>query len=192
MFTSAQYLTLKNYILADPVMSTIPNTEDGDYAIVALLNAVASPDFMIWNPAALPNDIINAIDWSKYTPNAAVPTDTQLNVDIWRARLEAAWLKQSNIWALLDVTNGAIDATKPLVRSGLRDAVISVPTGVNGANTNPGGTSGVEVLTACTRKALLIEKVLTLGPATTGTVTADLPGHTGEIPYQWVTTARRG
>jgi hypothetical protein len=190
MFTSAQYLVIKNYILADPVMSVIPAGPDGDYAIADLLNQTATPDFMIWNPVAAPNDIINAIDWSKYTPNSTVPTDTQLNVDIWRARLDAACLKQSNIWALLDVTNGSIDATKPNIRAGLRDAVISIPTGAAGANVHPGGASGVDVLTACTRKALLIEKVLTLGSATTGTVTADLPGYVGTIQYQFVTTAR--
>lgn len=192
MFTSVQYLSIKNYILADPVMSAQVNNEDGDYAIAALLNAVATPDFMIWNPVTIPNDVINAIDWSKYTPNAAVPTDTQLNVDVWRARLDASWLKQSNIWALLDVTNGAIDATKANARAGLRDAVINVPTGANGAATNPGGVSGVDVLTACTRKALLIEKILTLGPAITGNVTADLPGFVGTIQLQQVSTARRG
>ena len=190
MLTSAQYVTLRNYINADPVFSTIPNEEWADEPIMAALNSVASPALKVWETKVQPNDIINAIDWSKYTPNTATPTDTDLNVNIWRARLEASWLKRDNLWALLDVTNGTIDASKPLIRAGLRDAVISVPTGTNGATVHPGGASGVDVLTVCTRDALLIEKILTTGPTTTGTVTADIMGFIGEINGQELRTAR--
>lgn len=191
MLTVAQYQTLKTYILNDVVLNAYPNNEDGDYEIMLKLNAIATPDFMVWNTETSATDIVNAVTWDKYTPTDTVPTDTQLNVEIWKARAQAAQIKRDNLWALTDVTNGFINAAKPNIRSALRDAVIALPTGAGGASTTSGGASGVNVLTACTRKARLIEKVLTTGAATTGTVTADVMGFVGEIQRQEVEIARR-
>ena len=192
MLTLAQYTTLKNYILNDPGLSTIPNNEDGDYAIAIELNNLASPQYDVWNTETPVTSIVDAVDFSKYTPNDTIPTDTQLNVDVWRARAQAATIKRDNLWAILDVTNGTINAAKSNVRAGLRDAVISVPTGAGGAATAPGGASGVNVLNACVRPAKLIEKVLATGQATTGSVTANLMGYVGEISNSDVGVARRG
>lgn len=191
MLTVAQYQTLKTYILNDVVLNAYPNNEDGDYEIMLRLNALATPDFMVWNTETQATDIVNAVTWDKYTPTDAVPTDTQLNVEIWRARSQSAQIKRDNLWALTDVTNGFINAAKANIRAALRDAVIALPTGASGASTTSGGASGVNVLTACTRKARLIEKVLTAGSATTGTVTADVMGYVGEIQRQDVEIARR-
>jgi len=191
MLTPAQYTTLKNYILADPVFSLIVDNEDGDDAIAIELNKLASPTFNVWNTETPSTSIVDAVDFSKYTPNDAVPTDTQLNAEVWKARAQAATIKRDNLWAILDVTNGLVNASKPNVRAGLRDAVISVPTGANGAATAPGGANGVNVLNACVRPARLIEKVLTTGPATTGGVTADIMGYVGEITRGDVGVARR-
>jgi hypothetical protein len=191
MLTVTQYQTLKTYILNDVVLNAYPNNEDGDYEIMLMLNALATPDFMVWNTETQATDIVNAVTWDKYTPTDAVPTDTQLNVEIWRARSQAAQIKRDNLWALTDVTNGFINAAKANIRAALRDAVIALPTGASGASTTSGGASGVNVLTACTRKARLIEKVLTTGAATTGTVTADVMGYVGEIQRQDVEIARR-
>jgi hypothetical protein len=55
---------------------------------------------------------------------------------------------------------------------------------------NPGGVSGTNVLSACTRDARLIEKILTTGPATTGAVTADVMGYEGAISAYDVMDAR--
>ena len=191
MLTNAQYVTLKNYILSDSTLNVFTNNEDGDYEIMLKLNAIATPDFIVWNTETSATDIVNAVNWDKYTPTDSVPTDTQLNVEIWKARAQAAQIKRDNLWALTDVTNGFINAAKPNIRSALRDAVIALPTGAGGASTTSGGASGVNVLTACTRKARLIEKVLTTGAATTGTVTADVMGFVGEIQRQEVEIARR-
>lgn len=197
MLTVAQYQTLKTYILNDIVLNAYPNNEDGDYEIMLKLNAIATPDFMVWNTETLATDIANAVNWDKYTPAVAVPTDAQIagglvfDSQIWRTRAHAAQIKRDNLWALLDVTNGFINAAKANIRSALRDAVISLPTGDLGAIVTAGGASGVNVLTACTRKARLIEKVLTTGAATTGTVTADVMGYVGEIQRQDVEIARR-
>ena len=191
MLTVAQSQTLKTYILNDVVLNAYPNNEDGDYEIMLKLNALAAPDFMVWNTETSATDIVNAVNWDKYTPTDAVPTDTQLNVEVWKARAHAAQIKRDNLWALTDVTNGFINAAKANIRLALRDAVIALPTGAGGASTTSGGVSGVNVLTACKRKARLIEKVLTTGPATTGTVTADVMGYVGEIQRQDVEVARR-
>lgn len=197
MLTVAQYQTLKTYILNDVVLNAYPNNEDGDYEIMLKLNTIATPDFMVWNTETSATDIVNAVIWDRYTPNVAVPTDSQLSgglvfdSEIWRTRAHAAQIKRDNLWALLDVTNGFLNAAKANIRAGLRDAVVSLPTGNGGSSVNSGGVDGVNVLTACTRKARLIEKVLTTGAATTGTVTADVMGFVGEIQRQEVEIARR-
>ena len=46
--TPAQLLALKNDIASDPVLSALPNTADDAFAIAAVYNADASPDFYVW------------------------------------------------------------------------------------------------------------------------------------------------
>lgn len=191
MLTLAQYQTLKTFISNDPTLSLIVDNEDGDDAIAIELNKLSNPVFNVWDTEASATSIMDAVDFSKYTPNDAVPTDSQLNAEIWKARAQASTIKRDNLWAILDVTNGLINASKANVRAGLRDAVIGVPTGASGASTAPGGSSGVNVLNACVRSARLIEKVLATGPATTGTVTANIMGYVGEISRNEVGVARR-
>jgi hypothetical protein len=47
LLTLAQNQTLKAFILADPTLSTYPHNSDGDFAIAAALNALASPAFTV-------------------------------------------------------------------------------------------------------------------------------------------------
>ena len=42
------YPQLKAAILADPTLSAYPNTTDGAYAMLPLLNVVAAPDWYVW------------------------------------------------------------------------------------------------------------------------------------------------
>lgn len=192
MLTTTQYQTLKTFIETTAPYSSINNDEDGDFAIRDLLNQIASPAFKVWNPGTPVTFILDAVDFSKYTPNDAVPTDTQLNAEVWKARAQAATIKRDNLWAILDVNNGFVNASKVNVRAGLRDAVIAVPTGAGGAATAPGGSNGVNVLNACVRDAKVIEKVLSTGDQTTGTVTAAIMGYVGDITKEDVGLARRG
>lgn len=191
MLTPTQYQTLKTFIENNAPYSTIQNDEDGDFAIRDLLNAIASPAFKVWNPETPVTFILDAVDFSKYTPNDAVPTDTQLNAEVWKARAQASAIKRDNLWAILDVNNGFVNASKVNVRAGLRDAVIAVPTGAGGAATAPGGSNGVNVLNACVRYAKVIEQVLNTGNQTTGTVTAAIMGYVGDITKEDVGIARR-
>lgn len=197
MLTTTQYQTLKTFIETTAPYSSINNDEDGDFAIRDLLNAIASPAFKVWNTETPVTSIIDAVDFSKYTPNDVIPTDSQIQGGItfsdaiWRVRGQAAQIKRDNLWAILDVNNGFVNASKINVRAGLRDAVIAVPTGAGGAATAPGGTNGANVLNACTRDAKVIEQVLNTGNQTTGIVTAAIMGFVGDITKEDVGLARR-
>ena len=143
--------------------------------IADFYNALASPDFPVWRKDTPVGAIFDAITWANYTPNDAADGTT-----IYGNRLLIIQTKQMNLQNML-VGRDTIDATKANTRAGLRDAVIALPAGAAGAAVSAGGASGVTVLTACTRKGSVIEKLLTLGPATTGTTTADLMGFEGMI-----------
>ena len=60
--TSAQLTALKADIAADGTLNTIPNNDDGDYAIAAIYNTQASPDWTIWKKSVLIADVGTAID----------------------------------------------------------------------------------------------------------------------------------
>lgn len=176
MLTQTQATLLHDAIFAetDPAFVELRNAGSTG-AMAEWYSATATPDFLVWRTDAPVSDITNAISFDKYTPNDA-PDGTTL----WMNRALAAQTKQMNLQIFLQ-GRISIDASKKTVRAGLRDAVISVPTGAAGANTNPGGTSGVNVLNACTRKANRIEKLFSSGSETTGTVTANLLTYEGEI-----------
>ena len=46
--TSAQRITLKTAIIADPILNIQPNTADGAFAIADALNLAANPAFTVW------------------------------------------------------------------------------------------------------------------------------------------------
>ena len=183
--TVGQLATIKAFILADPILAAQPSDGDGLGFIADALNAVAVPDYLVWRTDAQVNDIFDAVDRSKYTPaDAADNTATYTNRTL---------LAQTKLMALDGMLFGrtSLDASKANIRASLRDATIAVPSGVGGANTTPGGASGVLVLTACTRKATVLEKLLVTSTPTTGTVTAGVMGFQGTITPTQVDTARR-
>ena len=184
MLTQTQATLLHDAIFAetDPAFVELRNA-GATGAMAEWYSATATPDFLVWRTDAPVSDITNAISLDKYTPNDAPDGTTT-----WTNRVLAAQTKQLNIQLLLQGKT-SIDASKTTVRAGLRDAVISVPTGAAGANTNPGGTSGVNVLNACTRKANRIEKLFSSGSETTGTVTASLLTYEGEVGNEAIVQA---
>jgi hypothetical protein len=184
MLTPAQLTTLKAAILADPALNAQPNNSDGAFAIAAALNVVASPQVLLWRTDAKVADIIDAINWAQYTPNdAADGTATFTN------RILAIQTKQMNLQLMLQGRE-TLNANKPNIRLGLRDAVTSIPSGAGGAGVNPGGSNGTSVLNNCIRPALRIEAILVGADATTGAVTAKLIGFEGTVSYQDVEAAR--
>lgn len=183
--TPAQNAVIKADILAQPDLQNIPNNTDGAIDIAKAYNLPAVPELKVWATNAKVNDISNAIDWSKFTP-----TDVPDGNAITTNRLLVIQTKQINLQNLLQ-GRVTVDASKPNIRAGLRDAVIALPAGVAGANVSAGGASGVDVLNACLRSATRLEKLLSLGPAPAlGGVTADIMGFEGTVGFQAIENAR--
>lgn len=193
MLTNAQALLIKAEIQADGTLNSQPNNGVGDAFIAEALNLLASPNFPVWRTDVPVQDVFNAIDWAVYTPTDPV-TDAQLAnalaAERATTRLMVIQTKQMNLQNML-MGRITIDASKANIRAGLRDAVIQVPAGAAGANVNPGGTSGNNVLNACVRPATRAEKVLVAQTnISTGGVTANILGFEGEITVQDVNQAR--
>jgi len=193
MLTPTQYQTLKTFIETTAPYSSINNDEDGDFAIRDLLNQIASPSFKVWNTETPVTEIANAVLWDRYTPNSTTYPMPLAEPDLsqWRGRLDLAVAKRDNLWGILDVTNGFVNASKSNIRLALQDAVKDIPTGASGDYVSAGGTNGANVLNACTRDAKVIEQVLNTGNKTTGTVTAAIMGYVGDITKEDVGIARR-
>jgi len=77
-----------------------------------------------------------------------------------------------------------------VLRAGLRDAVIQVPSGIGGAATSPGGAGGATVMGVCVRDATLGEKILAGAQETTGGVSAAVLGYEGALSSDDVQQAR--
>ena len=64
--TPAQNATLKAYIEGDQVLSAFPNTQDGAFAIAALLNSASSPTFYVWRSSVTIDEVMqNGFDWTR-------------------------------------------------------------------------------------------------------------------------------
>lgn len=190
--TPAQLQTLKNAINNNPTWAAFVNNGDGNYALADVLNTAASPTMSVWRTETPITDIADAIDWSKYTPTSLVDDATltlALTANQRMAQLLAIQTKQMNLQLMLQGRT-TLDCSKANIRAGLRDAVISVPSGSAGAGTAPGGSSGTTVLNVCTRLANEVEKIFATGPATTGAVTAYLLGYEGKVDYVTIGLAR--
>lgn len=188
--TTAQKQALKTAINENPVWAAYPQNSDGYADLATVLNVTANPDFSVWRTDAPVTNIIDAITWANYTPNDAVggsDTDPLLSRKIgW---LLTSQTKQMNLQLMLQGRD-TLNCSKATLRAGLRDAVILVPTGAGGANTSPGGASGVKVLNACTRNATEGEKILAGAAEQTGTVTANVLGFEGSLSGADVQAAR--
>lgn len=188
--TATQQTQLAAAINADAAFNSTPHTSDGAYAIALAFNQPDSSNTNVWWTACPAEAIFNSLTWTNYTPNDAVPTDTTLNSQIFLNRMGVVNIKQMNLQNML-VGRQTINMANSMIRAGIRDAVIQLPTGVGGAMTTSGGASGATTLTACLRpaKATRAEKVMSAGPSTTGTVTADTLTFEGSLGYQDVGAA---
>ncbi len=184
--TPAQLAAIKADIAANPDLNAYPNNSDGSYEIARLYNLTASPQQLVWRTDAPVQAIYDAIDWTKFTP-VDVPDAT--SAPLATARLLAIQTKQMNLQNMLQGRT-TVDASKANIRAGLRDAVVALPAGANGAAVTAGGASGATVLAACVRPATRMEKLLKLSDATTGSTTAALLGFEGACTYQDIDAAR--
>jgi hypothetical protein len=138
-----------------------------DYQFIAdYYNASPVSQVMGWNTETPTSAIIDAITWTAFTPVDSVDGTT-----IQTNRIGVIGIKQMNLQNIIS-GRAIIDASKAGIRAGLRDAVIALPAGTNGANINAGGASGVNVLNACTRLSSRLEIMFASAPVQTGTVSA--------------------
>ena len=183
--TTAQQTSLRNSVNADGTLNTLPHNSDSAQQIADVYNATDASNTSVWWTAADVNKIFDAITWANFTPNdAADSTVTYSN------RSLNIQTKQMNLQNML-VGRATVNAALVNFRAGIRDAVINLPSGTAGAPVSAGGASGATVLTACIRPttATKMEKLVSAGPSTTGTVTADVLTFEGRLSYQDVMTA---
>jgi len=182
MLTTQQLQAIKADIAASADMNTLPANSDGSFEIARLYNLPSTTD--VWRTDAPTKAIFDAINWAAFTP-----TDAPDATATYTNRILAIQTKQMNLQNML-TGRDAIDASKANIRAGLRDAVIALPSGANGAAVSAGGASGATVLAACVRKATRLEKLLSSGPVTTGTTSANVMGWEGSVSYQEIDAAK--
>ena len=192
-FTIAQLQAIKADILASSDLNVFPDNGDGEFEIARLYNLLAVPSFSVWRTDAVVNDILDAIDLTKYTPvDVPAGTDLPATSATWLNRSQNILIKQGNL-ILLTQGRDRLNSAKVTIRNSLKDAVTAVPANTGGGNTAPGGANGATVMTACLRNATRIEKLLATassGTDTTGTVIARVMGFEGSISPQDIHNAK--
>ena len=99
--TPEQLVTLKAAIDADQTLSAQPNTPDGAYEIANMMNAVASPAFVVWKTAVSPDEILrNGMDWTR-VDNLSVG---KARIWEWMTKLGTFNPSKANIRAGIDAT----------------------------------------------------------------------------------------
>ena len=181
MLNAAQRATLRVDMVAlsqagQPLQTAIA-TEDYQF-IAEYYNKSPVTQVMGWNTETPTNAIIDAITWTAYTPS-----DTTDGTTLQTNRIGVIGIKQMNLQNIIS-GRSVIDASKTGIRAGLRDAVIALPSGTNGALISAGGTNGVNVLNACTRISSRLEIMFASAPVQTGTVSAVIYTIQGAIGQQ--------
>lgn len=137
-FTPAQYLAIKNYVQADPVMNAQLHNPDGAYAIAALFAQPTTPGFIVWRPDVSVFEIETGagFDWTQ-VDNLTVGKD--------------------RIWQRMTARD-YIDASKPNVQAGIAEAW---------RGTVPMLAVQTYIFGVCKRNATVIEKLFSVGTGTT-------------------------
>lgn len=106
MLTPAQLATLKADINAAGDLNIYPNSPDGNYAIAALYNVLASPDFIVWKTSIPTSDVKKNVVWTEYIARS---------------------VGEQNAFQLM-IADGTVNASDLNVRSGFVD-IFSGPGG---------------------------------------------------------------
>lgn len=181
--TSAQLAAVKADILASGDLNANPNNADGNFAIAALYNQLASPDYFVWQTSVPVDAIADAIVFANMTP-AQAPDGTQA----WANRALQCQGKQFNLQNLL-LGKSSINAAKANIRAAFQDCLTQLPSKSDGTNQAAGW---VQVQLAMSRKATRVEKLLVnAGAGGNGTqATPSTMGYEGAISYTDVEQAR--
>lgn len=142
--TPQQLAAVKAWVQADPVLNALPNTNVGNSVIAGALNAIASPDFIVWKTSVPIDDIMrNGMDWARVD-----------NLSVGKARI---WDWMSRL--------GTLNPSKANIRSGIDATWVGTAADLAVRAT---------VYTHCKRQATVLEKILATGtgsdatPATMG------------------------
>lgn len=194
---TAQSVTVRNYIAADPALSLYPMGGDAAFAMALVFNAKAVPAFYVWATDVKIDDLYDSITWTNLTPAdisplAAIPaTPTVAEQYAQQLYISRATICQSKQFALQILlagrSSGTLNGSKPLIRGALQDALQSIPAGAGGANL-AGGWPTVKL--ALQRTATVLEKLLATGTGSTAspaTMNAE-----GQIGYVEIETIRTG
>jgi hypothetical protein len=175
-FTGPQLQTLKAAILAETDPGFVTARTNGQTGVMAaFFNAAASPVHAVWGTSISTGVVQDAIDYTAYTPNGTIDATAAVT-----NRLLAAQTKQMNLQLMLQGRD-SLNCSRARTRSSLLDSVTNLPTGNAGALQSAGGTDGARVMNALTRPATRGEKLFTLAPVTTGTVSANLLTFEGSV-----------
>lgn len=173
-----QLVALKAAILSETDAEFVQYRTEGSTGLMAQwFNVPASPPHTVWSTNVDVNSVLDAIDFSQYTPNQ---TPDATSAPLFTARLLAIQTKQMN---LQNMTLGRdkLNCSRDRVREGLLDAVIDLPSGTNGALRSAAGSGGIRVVNAMTRPATRGEKIFASAQDSTGAVTAFNLGYEGQI-----------
>lgn len=162
--TSAQLLTLKTDILADPVLAAQPNTPDGAFVIADAYNLTAVPDFWVWRTTVPQAEIVGA-------PS---PDGTSWSWTSYIGRSQG----ERDAWQAMFADTGTINFGLANVRQGLQD----IFSGVSGA------TQRTHLLTSGRRQARRAEKLFAVG--TGSSIAPATMNFEGALTYQDVLNAR--
>lgn len=178
--TPAQITALRTACFAAPTAFAFFAGQGDAAGLRSYLNAASGSS--AWRTDAPIVGILDAITWANYTPTDAIAaSDPTLTQQV--GRLLTIQTKQMNLQLMLQGRE-TLNCARPNVRGGLRDAVIQLPSGTNGANTSPGGASGATVLAQCVRPATRAEVMLAANSQasdTTGTTTARVLTFEGDV-----------
>lgn len=137
--TPEQQATLKAFVEADPVLSAYPHNTDGAYEIARLLQANASPEFIVWRTSVTKDEIMqNGFDWVRVD-----------NLSVGKAR----------IWDwLFDNQGNVFNPSKVNVRAGVDECWKGTAADLAVRNA---------VYVHCKRAANVLEKLFATGTGTT-------------------------
>lgn len=130
---------LKTYVEADPTLSTYPHNSDGAYEIARLLQADASPEFIVWRTSVTKDEIMqNGFDWVRVD-----------NLSVGKAR----------IWDwLFDNSGNVFNPSKVNVRAGIDECWKGTAADLAVRDA---------VYAHCKRPANVLEKLFATGTGTT-------------------------
>lgn len=165
MLNDSQIVTLRAAIFASGTAAPILAAGDLN-GLLAWLNGPSA--FTVWRSVTSASDVMDAITWASMTP-ADVPTGDPAALQ----REYRCQGKQLNLQIMLQGRE-SLPTGRTNIRSGLTDALLNVPAGVDGALLDAGWLGAGKVKAAISRFATNAERVFSTGTGTAGT-----PGSLG-------------